>query len=139
MRKLLGLNPEPIFVNVSLLIARIGIGALMLTHGWPKLMMLLGDDPIQFPGVMGLGATASLTLAVFAEVVCSILILLGLATRLASIPLLITMLVAVFHIHANDPFAMQEMGVLYLLAYAILLLMGSGKYSLDALIFGKKE
>ena len=106
----------------------------MLTHGLPKLMMLFGEGPIQFPGVMGMGPELSLALAVFAEVLCSILIIVGLGTRLASIPLIVTMVIAVFYIHAADPFAVQEMGLHYLLAYVVLLLLGSGKFSLDALL-----
>lgn len=81
-----------------------------------------------------MGATFSLILAVFAEVVCSILIGLGLLTRLASIPLIITMLVASFMIHATDPFAKKEFALLYLLVYLVVFVIGSRKYSLDALL-----
>ena len=117
-----------------LLFVRIGIGAMMLVHGLPKLEMLLGSGPIQFANVFGMGQTASLVLTVFAEVVCSILIIIGLGTRLASIPLAITMLVAVFYIHSHDPFLQQEMGLHYLIAYVLLLVAGSGKYSADYFI-----
>jgi len=75
----------------------------------------------------------SLGLAVFAEVICSILILIGFKTRLATLPLIITMLVAVLVVHFSDPFAIMEKALLYLLLYIILLFGGSGKYSVDAL------
>jgi len=117
-----------------LLILRIGVAFLMLTHGIPKLQMLFSGGEIQFPGVMGLSPALSLGLAVFAEVVCSLLIFIGLGTRIASIPLIITMLVAVFIIHANDPLAGKEMGLLYLFLYIPLLVLGGGKYSLDRVI-----
>ncbi len=120
-------------LSIALLILRVGAGALMLAHGIPKLQMLFSGD-IQFPGVMGLSPTISLALAVFSEVICSALILIGFKTRLASIPLIITMLIAVFMIHAADPFARQELGLLYLLLYIPLFLLGSGKYSLDAVM-----
>jgi putative oxidoreductase len=81
----------------------------------------------------------SLSLTVFAEVICSLFILLGFATRLAVIPLLITMLVAVFYVHGNDPFGKQEMGLLYLLTYVMLFIMGSGKYSIDNLLYKKRN
>jgi putative oxidoreductase len=83
---------------------------------------------------MGMGPVFSLALTVFAEVLCSILILLGLGTRVAVIPLIVTMLVAVFYIHSQDPFVKQEMGLHYLLVYAALLISGSGRYSADFLI-----
>src|SRR5699024_8997572 len=110
------------------------IAVLMLTHGIPKLMMLLSGEPIAFPGILGLSGGIALTLAIFAEVICSILVLLGLGTRLAVIPLIATMLVAVLHVHAADPFAKQELGLHFLLVYVILLIAGSGKYSVDKIL-----
>ncbi|OKL38663.1 DoxX family protein [Pontibacter flavimaris] len=134
MKKLLSVYQSANSIDVALLIARVGIAALMLGHGLPKLEMLFAADPVQFPEVFGLSATTSLALAVFTEVICSILILIGLGTRLAAIPLIITMLVAVFLVHSADPFAKQELGLLFLLPYVVLLLTGSGKYSLDYLL-----
>ncbi len=126
-------------VSIVLLILRIGVAGMMLVHGLPKLQKLFSGEAIQFPGVMGLSPTISLGLAVFAEVLCSLLILFGFGTRLATIPLIITMLVAVFYIHAADPFSNQELGLHYLLAYIALLILGSGKYSLDAVLLKEKE
>lgn len=121
-------------VDVALLIIRVGVAALMLTHGIPKLQMLLAGGEIQFPGVMDLNPAVSLVLAVFAELLCSVLILIGLGTRWATIPLIITMLVAVFVFHLNDPFANQELGLLYLFLYLPLLILGSGRYSVDQIL-----
>lgn len=117
-------------VNISLLIARVAIALMMLYHGIPK-MARFNETPVQFLEFMGLSAEITLALVIFAEVVCSFLILIGLATRFATIPLIITMLVAVLHVHAADPFSDKEMGVHFLLVYVLLLLMGGGKYSVD--------
>ena len=106
----------------------------MLAHGLPKMEMLFSGDAVQFPAVFGLSAAGSLVLAVIAELICSLLILIGLGTRLAVIPLIFTMLVAVFVIHGSDPFAHKELAILYLLPYVVLLLTGSGRYSLDYLL-----
>jgi len=137
MIKLINVHQSANSIDVALLMARVGIAALMLTHGWPKLEMLLSNAPAQFPALFGLSATGSLALAVFAEVVCSLLILVGLGTRLATIPLIVTMLVAVFLLHGADPFAQKEPALLYLLPYVMLLLTGSGRYSLDYLLLQK--
>ncbi|MDO6388621.1 DoxX family protein [Pontibacter sp. BT731] len=134
MKKLLNVSQSANSIDVALLITRVGVAALMLVHGWPKLEMLFSDGPVQFPAVLGLSATTALALAVFSEVLCSLLILVGLGTRLAAIPLIITMLVAVFVVHGADPFAKQELGLLYLMPYTVLLLTGSGRYSLDYLL-----
>ena len=120
-------------IDIAILILRVSLAALMLVHGIPKLMSLVSGDPVQFPALIG-SPEMSLTLAVFAEVACSILILFGLSTRLATIPLIVTMLIAVLLIHAADPFVKQEMGIHYLVGYIILLITGSGKISLDHLL-----
>ena len=125
-------------IDLSLLILRIAGGALMLTHGIGKMESLFGTDPIQFPDPIGLGATTSLALAVFAEVVCAALLILGLATRFAAIPLLITMLVAVFVVHIADPFANQELPLLYATIYVVILIAGAGKFSIDNMVFNKQ-
>jgi putative oxidoreductase len=62
------------------------------------------------------------------------LLILGLATRLAIIPLIILMIVAVFIVHGNDGFEKQEIGLLFLVAYLFLLVTGPGKYSIDRFI-----
>ena len=134
MKRILNANTHSTATDIALLMARTGIAILMLTHGIPKLLMLISGAPIQFPSVMGLSAELSLTLAVFAEVICSIFLLAGFATRLAAIPLAVTMIVAAFLVHAADPFARQEPALQYLLVYMILLFAGSGKYSIDYLI-----
>ncbi len=123
--------------DLVLLIVRVGIAALMLTHGIPKLAKLFSGEPVVFPNVLGMGANLSLALAVFAEVFCSVFILIGFGTRLATIPLIITMLVAVFVIHFADPFSKKEVGLLFLLIYIFLLNAGSGKYSIDAFVNAK--
>ena len=111
----------------------------MLTHGIPKLILLLSGNEIHFLDFLGLGPHISLALAVFAEVACSILIFLGLATRFASIPLIITMLVAIFKAHGADPFNIKELAVAYLVIFFALLIAGGGKFSLQYYLFGLKK
>lgn len=139
MRKIFSINNNSKATDTALLIARIGIAGLMLTHGIPKLLMLLAGGPVQFPPVMGMSAEVSLGLTIFSEVLCSLLILVGFGTRIAVVPLIITMLVAVFLIHGADPMAKKEPALQYLLVYLVLLFGGSGKYSIDYLVQGKKS
>lgn len=118
-------------IDLGLLILRLGAGGLMLTHGTPKLIKLFGNEEIAFADPFGLGMGVTLALAVFAEFICSILVILGLGTRLAAIPLIVTMGTAVFIIHASDPFQRKEMALIYLLIFVVLLVTGAGKHSLD--------
>ncbi|WP_282014648.1 DoxX family protein [Marinifilum flexuosum] len=124
--------------DYGLLILRIGLALLMLPHGFAKAGLLFGGGEIRFPDPLGVGAGFSLGLAVMAEVIFSVLVLLGYKIRLSVIPLIVTMLVAIFVIHINDPWAKSELAVLYLLAYVVLAIAGSGRYSLDRLIEGRK-
>ena len=118
-------------ISIALLVLRVVGGAFMLTHGLGKFEAFFSGEPIQFRDPIGVGASASLALAVFAEVLCAILLIIGLSTRLAAIPLAITMLVAAFIVHANDGFGRQELPRLYAAIYISIALIGAGKYSLD--------
>jgi len=137
MKRFLHTRTRDESLDLLVFILRICIAAFMITHGWPKLLRLLEGGEIQFGNPIGLGPTLSLILVVFAEFFCSVLIGIGLGTRLASIPLIFTMLVAAFIAHADDPFRQKEMALLYLLFYILLLVVGSRKYSLDYLLTRK--
>lgn len=128
------ISSGPLLIDCALLLVRIGTGCFMLTHGWPKLAGF-SERASKFADPFGIGSEASLALAVFAEFFCSILVILGLFTRFALIPLIITMLVVVLDVHINDPFAQQEKALLYLLLLITIFLLGSGRYSADRLIF----
>lgn len=121
--------------DLALLLLRLGFGAIMVVHGWGKLGKLTGGGDIKFFDI-GIGAGASLALAVFGELVCASLLTLGLFTRFALAALVITMLVAVFGAHNGDIFGDGEHAFLYLVAYTALLITGPGKYSADEAIFG---
>lgn len=82
---------------------------------------------------MGLSPAVSLGLATFAEFFCSLLLILGLFTRLATIPLLITMVV-IMNIHHWQMFGEHELAPAFLFGYGAILLLGPGKFSLDARI-----
>ncbi|MHB8782714.1 MAG: DoxX family protein [Desulfobacteria bacterium] len=137
--------------SIGLLILRIGTGGYLITHGWGKLQMLLAGDAEKFGDPVGLGSTLSLALVTTSEFLCAVLIIIGLATRLAAVPVVISMAVAAFVIHARDPWTMEaaakaffggasktwfskEPALLYLIPFLSLVFTGGGKLSLDRLI-----
>lgn len=135
MKRFLG--PEPLDKNLAALLLRIIFGGMFIFHGWPKLsgyneMLAMFGDPI------GIGSELSLILVIFAEFFCGIFILLGFMTRLAVIPVFITMLVAYFVAHANDEFMMKMLPFVYLWLCLVIFFLGSGKYSADEVLFRKK-
>jgi len=118
--------------SFGILLLRLLTGGVMLAaHGWSK---LTGFSSMagQFPDPIGLGSTPSLALVVFAEVFCAAAVILGLFTRAAVIPLVITMLVAFFVVHGSDPFGDKELPLLYATAFLALAFTGAGRYSIDA-------
>lgn len=119
--------------DIALLILRLSLGGFMIYgHGWPKLMRLLSGADIKFMDFMGLGAPISLGLAVFAEVICALLMIKGFYTRLATLPLIFTMGVAAFVANAGQPFAEQEKALLFMMGFIAIAIAGAGWYSVDA-------
>lgn len=117
--------------DLGLLLVRLLAGGMMLTHGIPKIGRFFGEGPVQFADPFGLGPEISLGLAIFAEVACAILVMIGFKTRWATIPLMITMLVAAFYAHAADPFSKKELPLLFFTLFLSLLVSGPGRYSID--------
>ena len=120
-------------VHFSLLLLRIGLGLMMLTHGIPKLLhfnKMAPDffDPFHINNYLSLG------LVVFAEVFCAVFLIIGLCTRGFVIPLLIEMIVIIFMVHQADGFGRQELATHFLLGFLVILILGPGKISLDRLI-----
>ena len=124
--------------SFGLFILRLGFGGMVLwSHGLPKLLHF-SEKASSFPDPLGIGHGFSLGLAIFAEFFCSILLIWGILTRLVAIPLLATMLTAIFLIHGNDPLGERELAILYAIPFFALIFTGPGKVSIDHFIFGKK-
>ena len=117
--------------DLGLLLVRLLAGGMMLTHGIPKISRFFGEGPVKFADPFGLGPEISLGLAIFAEVGCSFLVMIGFKTRWATIPLMITMLVAIFYAHAADPFSKKELPLLFFALFVSILISGGGRYSVD--------
>ena len=93
--------------NIAMLILRVTMGALMMSHGYSKLTGF-ASRKADFYNFLGIGSTASLSLAVFAEFFCALFIIIGLFTRAFVIPLIIIMSVALFKVHNMDFFDTGE-------------------------------
>ncbi|WP_178983445.1 DoxX family protein [Winogradskyella helgolandensis] len=128
------------YSDIGLLILRVFLGLSMcFGHGLGKWNNLFSGEEIQFADPFGIGALPSLAMAVFAEVICSILLALGLLTRWILIPLIVTMLVAVFIVHVSDGFGVMEKALLYGIGYMTILFTGPGRFSIDAFLKSKNK
>lgn len=119
--------------SMLILFARIIFGFLFLSHGISKLH-LYSEMPETFPNPIGLGSALSLWLVLFAEILCSLGFILGALFRLSLIPMIFTMCIALFVIHADDPLATKELSLMYLTIFVLLYITGPGRYSIDGIL-----
>ncbi len=142
---------EDLSMSIGLLILRLGVGSYLLSHGVGKLRMLLAGDFTTLGNPIGIGPVPSLVLVTFAEFLCSLLVIVGLGTRFAAIPVVISMAVAAFVAHAKDPWSSEtaamaffsgqskvwfskEPALIFLVVFLALAFTGAGAISLDGLI-----
>ena len=137
------IKPAPTATHLTLLLMRLFFGGFMAYgHGWAKLSQY-GSDPSKFPDPLGMGNSLSFYSAVGAEFACAVLVTIGLMTRVACAPLVFAMGVAFFKIHGGSltfvpAGGASEPAAIYIVAFAVILLAGPGKFSLDATFFGNK-
>jgi putative oxidoreductase len=132
MKKLLSINYSAGAFNAGMLIFRLAVGSMMMHHGYGKLANFSKYEP-EFMNFLGIGSTASLALVVFAEFFCALFIMIGLFTRLATIPVIIAMAVALFKAHNIDVYGEGEMAALFMACFVLILFLGPGKISVDGM------
>ncbi len=134
MKRLLSINYNPTAFNVAMLGLRVIFGLLMLLlHGLDKLQKfstLQGN----FYNFMGLGPKTSLVMSIFAELFCSLFLILGLFTRFTVSVLIINMLVIILLHDSGKGWLESEVALMYLFAYLAILLCGPGKISVDGMM-----
>jgi putative oxidoreductase len=134
MFRVLDLRFVPASLDLALFLLRVWFGlSLVALHGWGKLVSY-PERMHRFADPFGIGAPASLALAVFAEVVCASLLALGLFTRFAALACIINMSTAFFYAHGGrlTGEGNGELAFMYLGGFVALFLAGPGRHSLDA-------
>lgn len=133
MKKLMSIGYSDSAFNIALFLLRVGGGLLMLmAHGYVKFDKFNSISP-KFVNFLGMGSQVSLSLSIFAELFCAIFVILGLFTRLACIPLVINMCVAVAVGHNYEFLGAGEKASLFLLIFLTIMFVGPGKISVDGL------
>lgn len=132
-RFLFPMKPDSTGASLFIIALRIFFGLLLMNHGiqkWSKFQELSNS----FPDPLVIGNSLSLGLTIFAELACSMAFMIGLLYRLTMIPMIFTMGVAFFIIHASDAFAVKELAFIYFIVFVLMYIAGPGKYSVDYLL-----
>ncbi|MBV7498055.1 DoxX family protein [Pseudomonas sp. PDM24] len=122
--------------DFGLLFLRVSGGLFLLwVHGLPKLLdfsaqLQLIEDPFH------LGTHLTLSLAIFAEVLCPLLIVAGVLARLACLPILFVLLVAMLIVHPQWSVAEGQFGWLLLILFTSLFIAGPGRLALNVRLAG---
>jgi len=133
MKKIMSTKYSAGAFSTAMLLLRLTVGILMMLHGYQKLMHF-AEFKGMFIDFMGIGKTTSLALVVFAEFFCSIFLILGLFTRLATIPLIVVTCVIIFKVNHGKIPDDGENVPMFLVSYLVLLLVGPGRASVDSLM-----
>ena len=144
MKKLLLFSSHPINFSFGILLIRIIIGVLMAFYGYEKLThfeeMAASEFWAKNVSFLGMTGKIPLALTIFAEFFCSILLIFGLFTRLALIPLVICMSYIIVNvaqmtvINKGDNGTEINTAFVYLIIYIALFFTGAGNFSIDKLI-----
>ena len=119
-------------VSLLLLLLRLVFGVLFFIHGVDK--MINFDSLVDsYPNILGFGSYMTLMVTIFCEFCCSIFLIVGLLTRIMSIPMIIAMGVAFFDVH-DALLPEGELALIYFIVFIILFFTGPGRFSVDYLI-----
>jgi putative oxidoreductase len=134
MLNLLRLSFLPLSADIGLLLLRVSLGfSMLILHGWMKFQNFSSMAPKFMPLFGVVPSDISLGMAIFTEVVCSVLLIVGLFTRFAALGLTSTMAVAFFIAHKAQFTGPQsgELAFVYMIGFITLLFAGGGKYAAD--------
>ncbi|MDP4262343.1 MAG: DoxX family protein [Bacteroidota bacterium] len=133
MKKIFSSTSPETSLSIVIFLLRAAAGAMMIPHGYDKLTKFAEYAP-GFSDPFHIGRSLSLALLIFAEFFCSMFLIVGLLTRMACIPLIIGMSVALFYSHHGDLFGDGQLAALFLTIFIAIFFMGPGKLSMDRMI-----
>lgn len=142
MKRFITLSFLPSSTDSGLFVLRLIVClSLFLKHGTEKLFGF-SQMSAHFPNILHLGVFG-LVFATLGDGICSLLIVLGLATRWASLICFVNIFAAWAFVHHFLFFGRGadhgELIVLYLAAFLAIFIAGPGRFSVDALLSGEKR
>ncbi|BDD04955.1 DoxX family protein [Aureibacter tunicatorum] len=120
-------------IDIGLLILRIGISLMLIKISFGKLKNY-SEWLTKFPAPFNWNVKTSLNITLTIQIICSLLLILGLFTQLAAFALFAMMCIIVLEVHKGYSYEEHEFVLHYLLIYLAIFFTGAGKYSLDSYI-----
>ncbi len=118
--------------DVPMLVLRIAVGIIFIVHGWQKV-----SEPAKFSGFFMMQHFPAFMVNVvgYVELVAGVLVLLGLWTSIAAVPLAIIIATALFYVKGGAVFRafnvpVFELDLLLLASLVVIFCKGSGKYAI---------
>ena len=123
-------------LNEFLLLLRLTVGVVFVQAGWGKFMNF--DRTVAFFSKIGIPLSEfNVVLAAGTELVGGALLIIGLGTRLITLPMAFVMIVAILTAHLGDIGGIVDLlslkAWIYLVLFLLLSATGAGKWSLDAM------
>jgi putative oxidoreductase len=126
--------PSPRSFHLSLLIFRVAASVeLIVAHGLKKIGIGVEKAEV-IPNPFHLPEGLNSAFAIGGNLFFPLLIIAGLLTRLAILPVLMITLAGYFFVHWHDPVLVRDTPYIYSIIYLLLLVLGPGKYSVDFLL-----
>lgn len=133
MKNFINLGFLPRHVDLALLILRVWLGfALFIRHGLEKITGA-ATMSAHFPDPLHIGRVPTFTVALLSDAICSILVMLGFATRWATLIIMINTAAAFILVHHFAFFGPRngELPWIYFGWALAIFVVGPGRFSFD--------
>jgi putative oxidoreductase len=126
------LSSKPFSIDAGVLLLRL-FSVFLMVYGWDKYINF-EEKASYWPNPFHIGGVATLVLTIIAELICPVFIILGFYTRVALVPAMFNMIMAILIGHSGQPFMEREHAFSFLVPFVVIFLTGPGRYSLDSII-----
>ncbi len=123
--------------DFGLLMLRLFLGInLFLRHGLEKITHF-SQMSSHFPNPLHIGSHTSLIYALISDAICSLLVTIGLGTRVAAFVILVNISVVFYFVDHHSLYGHGELLLIYIGGFLALVCTGGGRFSLDSRFWGR--
>ena len=131
--------PSPIWPHYGLAFIRVFVGAFMVYHGWEVFNEEKMNTYLQWDQFKDATAGSRIYAGKSAELAGGLLLSAGLWTRVASLLIAVTMFYISFFVGTGKIWYEDQHPFMFVLLALVFFFIGPGKYSLDHLLYNKKQ